>query len=102
MSNADSGVKASERVLAIKIGEKLTLKVHPAASDAEIAQAMRQGIWINLADVGNEQGSRQRPQEAEGEQRGGAGARIGIDASKAISVLREELLTGDTPHAKRD
>lgn len=97
-------------VLTRKVGERILIGADPQATDAEILNAIKSGMIVSLVEVSlpRRAGHGNRSSEANGNRRdangavinahgrdfhaGKGSARIGLKASRAISITREEIM----------
>lgn len=93
-------------VLCRKAGERIFVTANSNASDEEILAAMRQGVMITLVEVtggrryfdtnvpaGQQSQSKDEPSKG--------AARIGLKCSKALTIMREEIIPGVVPEIAR-
>lgn len=90
-------------VLSRKAGERIFVTADPTASDEDILAAMRQGVMITLVEV-TATGRRHFTTDVAGQQQEEqpkGTARIGLKCSKALTIMREEIIPGAVPEIAR-
>lgn len=99
----NTAVAGAGLVLSRRVGERIFVTADPKASDEEILAAMRQGVMITVVEV-TATGRRHfttdvavQPQEEPPK----GTARIGLKCSKALTLMREEIIPGEVPEIAR-
>lgn len=76
-------------ILARNRGERIMISADPAASDAELLAALREGLVITVVDIYEYQHPNRKTVRPVAE--------VGIRASKHLSIAREEIINRQNP-----
>lgn len=90
-------------VLSRRVGERIFVTADPKATDADVLAAMREGVMITVVEV-TATGRRHFTTEVAGQQQEEppkGTARIGLKCSKALTLMREEIIPGEVPEIAR-
>ena len=98
-----TAVAGAGLVLSRKVGERIFVTADPKATDEEILAAMREGVMITVVEV-TATGRRHYTTDVAGKQQDDppkGTARIGLKCSKALTLMREEIIPGEVPEIAR-